>query len=161
MVLKETLDQLAVDGYLVYVNNSPVFTSKLYQELGVTDLQSPVLEPLNKPRKRVRGSAEAREIWHKFVKDAELPWRVTSTTGSSYTVCQFSVAAVDKLISILEDPNVDPVLFTQSVKHYYATVTYKTTFQKYLMNEIWKFEYDQFKNSKKAGTINRSHGFED
>ncbi len=152
MSLKETLDWLATNGYLVYVNNSPILTAKLYQELGIINLQSGPTETVEAPKKKKKDDpGKSREIWDKFVEDSKIPWRVT-TNGQTYTVCSFSVAAVNKLISILDDPEVDNEIFIKSVQNYYNSVTFAKTIKNYLIDDVWKFEYNQFKKNGKGST---------
>lgn len=165
MTLKESLDFLSNEGYLVYINRSPVLTSKLFQELGVLDVQSSAVEAIITPT-IVTGHKgltlqEKKEFWHRFVQEADLPWRVPVATGGTYTVTQFHIVAVNKLLEITQRPGTDYKLLVESVKNYYKTVTYKTTFQKYLLSDMWKFEYDKFVESGAKGAFDGSSRFED
>jgi GTP-sensing pleiotropic transcriptional regulator CodY len=100
---------------------------------------------------------EKKEIWNKFIADTKIPHRVTTSTGT-YTVRQFSLPAANCLLKIVKDPAIDYNRLVKSTNNYYNTVTYKILLSKYLLNGVWKDEYEHYKESIETSGGNR---FED
>ncbi len=162
--IQQRLDQLASEGYLLYVNGSPVFTSKLYQELGVTQVQSEPIVAVSAPTMSsgTRGltGPEKKALWAKFVTEAKVPWRITNG-ASRYTVRAFAADACNTLIRILNDPAIDHQIFYDSVAHYYSSLDYPVTLSKYFVLGIWEDEYAEYKQRKLAVRKPGENKFED
>lgn len=143
MNIKKTIKELIDNGYVVLSNNELIFTSKITLELNGISVQK------EKPKaKSVISTDQNKEIWNKFIVDANIPHRVKSPTGDVYTVRQYNLAAVKKLISILKTPNISYERLVKSTNNYYNTVTYKNTLSNYLLKEIWEGEYQHFNPNK-------------
>lgn len=164
MELQARLDQLAAEGYLLYVNGSPVFTQRLYQELGITQVQSEPVVAVTAPTvsSGTRGltGPEKKALWAEFVTKAKVPWRVTNG-GSRYTVRAFAADAANHLIRILNDPEIDHQIFYDSVTHYYNSLDYPVTLSKYFVLGIWEDEYNEFKKRKSVTVKAGENKFED
>jgi len=159
MALEEVVKWLLDNGYGIMVYNDFVITKKLNDDLkgGVqTDIDFESLPATT----TVKYTIDKKEIWNKFIRDAEIPHRVNTPTGS-YTVRQYNLPAVKKLISILSDPTVNYDRLVASTKHYYKTVTYKIILSRYLINDVWKDEYDHYKESSNEARIDGSSRWED
>lgn len=164
MNLIENVKWLLDNDYLIVVDSTPVLTAKFYKELKYTmpkdqaPLEVPEILETPVPVK----SVPKKEVWNKFIEDAEIPWRVTAKDGGTYTVRQYNIPAANKLIKIIQDPNVDYDKLVASTKNYYKTVSYKLLLSKYLLNEVWSSEYKEWeKRGNKVRSSPGENSFED
>jgi len=144
--LREAVQWLLDNGYGVMVSGQFVPTQKLNNELGGGD---EIVIPLRVAT--ISNPSDRKELWNKFIADAEIPHRVTSPNGTGqYTVRQYSEVAVKALVKIVNDPSINYERLVASTKHYYKTVSYKQILSNYLVNGTWKHEYDEYKPENKA-----------
>lgn len=153
MELKTVIQWLLDNNYGVLINGEFVQTEKLNKELtnrAPTIVVQTAAETVrvSVPPKSIIAIEDKKELWNKFIADAEIPFRVGSTTGGQYTVRMYSKPAVDKLIEILRKPKVDYKILVASTKNYYATVAYKILLSKYLLNDVWQDEYEHYLRGK-------------
>lgn len=155
---QELINYLVSKEFAVIVDGKAILTSKFYEVFpppSTTKIQynlvpaTPVdlVEHYKNPT-----AEEKKQIFNKFVEDAEIPHRVNAPGGGIYTVRHYSPSTVNKLISILRTKDLNYKRFCESTKHYYKTVAYKLTLQRYLCEEVWKGEYDEFEKSKSTIT---------
>lgn len=132
--LRNVVAWLLDQEYGHLINGEFVITNKLNRDLrpgGGVSIITPTLQLTKK------------DTWNRFILDAEIPHRVTSSIGT-YTVRQFNAVAVNKLISILRDSEVDNEKFIASTKNYYKSVTGRTTLSKYLTSDLWRDDYNEW-----------------
>lgn len=146
MNLREAVRWLLDHDYGVMVNGQFHPTQKLHGELGV---ETPlIMMPIRRAEPAystpVSHLTDRKEIWNQFIEDACIPHRVKSPNGGIYTVRQYSLSAVNALVKIISDPNIDYTRFVESTKHYYKTVDYKRILGNYLTDGTWKGEYDEY-----------------
>lgn len=157
---KEVVQYLLKEAYIVLINGSPAFTKRFNIELSELTGNLTVGKEVVEISKNSTISTSSlclavttekkKEIWHKFVQDAEIPWRVKSTDGGTYTVSQYGASAANKLLAIINNTNVNYDTLVQSTKNYYKTVTYKHLLSKYLLNDLWFQEYTQWEKSNNS-----------
>jgi len=158
MALKEVIQWMLDNGYGLLVNNQFVITNKVNEELfGKSVIQTSV-EVVKTSTELVKTSTELvkyklteqekKDIWNKFITDTKIPHRVETGNGS-YTVRQYNQPAANALVKIIKDPQIDYNKLVKSTNHYYTTVTYKILLSKYLLNGVWKDEYDNYKENSK------------
>lgn len=156
MRLKEAIEYLLQNSFLVKVGDELIFTKKCYQELKITtkvETALAIATPMEQDKNQVNRliySDNKKELWNQFIEATEIPHRVNTGTGN-YTVRQYSKSAVDKLIKIISQPGVDYQILVDSTKNYYKTVTYKILLSRYLLEDAWIDEYTEF-NKKRLGT---------
>jgi hypothetical protein len=159
MILKEVIQWMLSNGYGLLVNNQFVITSKVNQELFNTPVIQSSVEVVKTSTELVKTSTELvkykvteqekKDIWNKFIADTKIPHRVDTGTGS-YTVRQYNLPAANVLVKLVKDPQINYEKLVKSTNHYYTTVTYKILLSKYLLNGVWKDEYDNYKENSKA-----------
>lgn len=154
---KELIDFLIAREYAVVLQGKPILTKK-FKDLFTLD--TPVTVDKSPPPLVVQTTDKRKEIWTKFVADAKIPWRVKNPEGQTYTVNQFGLAGVNKLIAIINS-GVDYERLCKSTAHYYVTISYKTTLQNYLIKDIWKGEYDNYKIGQKQQSNDGSSPWEE
>ncbi len=170
MDLKQVVQWLLDNKYGLVVNNQFVLTQKLNQELfdrpitnevatvQVNQMPEVVVVATTVP---VSSPDNKKTIWNEFIERCAIPHRVKATDGGVYTVRQFSPSAVNKLIQIIKDPLIEYDRLVESTKHYYATVSYKALLSNYLLKDIWRGEYDNFKPGNISNTGDGSSRWED
>ncbi len=157
--VKKCAQWLLDNGYAAMIDRVFVLTQKFFTELSITNGQTTttVVKPYT-PEVRVLDNK--KDVWNQFCTDAEIPHRVTAPGGGSYTVRQYSLANANRLIKIISDPTIDYKTLVESTKNYYKTVTYKTMLSNYFEKEVWRGEYDSWKNGT-TKTYDGSSSFED
>jgi len=166
---RELIDYLCSREFAVIVEGKAVLTNKFYEifpppnttiikynEITPNQVLTQAVHNYNNPT-----AEEKKQIWTKFINDSELPYRVTAPGGGTYTIRQYSPAAVNKLLSILRNKDLDYKRFTESTKHYYKTVAYKLTLQRYLCEEVWSDEYLNFGKKSVGTSTDGSNRWED
>lgn len=156
MELIEKVKWLLENDYLVVIDSTPILTAKFYDELKYV----PPKEEIKVVKKINTTKDNKKDIWNKFIEDAEVPWRVKATDGGIYTVRQYNLPAVNKLIKILNDPEIDNEILVLSTKSYYKTVSYKLLLSKYLLNDVWLSEYKEWGKAKESSSSGENR-FED
>lgn len=160
MTLKKNIQWLIDNGYCVLVNKTIVFTSKVNQELKGSGISAAIEEPPT-PKEEIKGlSDDPKQVWAKFIEDAEIPHRVIAPDGGRYTVRQYSPANAKKLVAIINNARVDYIKLVESTKNYYKTVTYKALLSNYLEKDLWVHEYNEWKGKAKV-TGKGENPFED
>lgn len=138
--LKSALKYLLNNGYITVINGSVFITSKLNSEIA-KDL-------IKKTEALVTEVVTNKDIWDKFMIDAAIPHKATATDGKQYTIRQFSLQSLQKLISAIKQVDSYQIL-TEATKLYYRSNAYKLTFKNYLDREVWKNEYERLQEALK------------
>lgn len=162
MYIAEAIKYLLDNDYAILVNNQFVLTQKFKhvlesegyvaagQTIDLAGTQTTLIQVDTPPK--IAKTDDKKELWNKFIKDTEIPWRVKASDGGEYTVRQFSASAVNKLISILSDPKIDYKTLVEATKSYYKTVSYKVLLSNYLIKGFWEEEYNHYLSKKGAMT---------
>jgi len=161
--LKNVLQWMIDNEYGVLIGKEFVLTNKVNTELNGLRPSTAVIaihRPVTAVTKVINPTSK-KDIWNKFIADADIPHRVKSTTGGTYTVRQFGAAAVNELIKIISDPSIDYHAFVESTKHYYKTVTFKALLSNYLLKQIWRGEYDEWIKGNRNVVTSGENRFED
>lgn len=147
---RTSVKYLLDNGYITVANGSVFITSKFNREVA-KDLTERV--DLEETEQLVTN----KDVWDKFMKDANVPHKATATDGKQYTIRQFSPQTLKKLISIIKE--VDSYsLLAEATKLYYRSNAYKLTFKNYLEREVWKNEYERLqKASENPKDLERLH----
>lgn len=135
-----------IKGEWVLTNN---YTRALYNEENRDE--EPTLEDsiLNKTETKVKPVVSIltrKEIFETFKKDAEVPWRVTTESGTTYTVSSISKEALNVLCKVIE--RVDYERLCQSTKAYYKSNIAKKGLTNYFLHGEWEGIYENYKNIK-------------
>lgn len=153
---RELLQFLIDREYAIVVGDKAVLTKKfkdLFPEPVVSTLQ--LVATVDK-------EAGKKELWNKFIADAEIPHRVKSNRGESYTVRQYSLPAINKLVKVINTPGIEYDMLVKSTKQYYKTVTFKQLLSNYLIDDTWLHEYEEFKKGNvEQNTGSGGNRFED
>ena len=174
MALKEVIQWMLDNGYGLLVNNQFVITHKVNEELFTKPVTQSVelVKTTNEvvktstelvkrvEKKKIVTEDEKKKVWNQFIADSKIPHRVNSGTGV-YTVRQYNLPAANVLWKIVNDPTIDYQRLIDSTNNYYKTVTYKRLLTNYLLNEIWKDEYDNYNKSTVKKSNDGSSIFED
>lgn len=153
MDLRSALGYLLDNEYLVLIENQLIITKKLTDSLNLPDRRREVVEdsavtvapPVTATKVTKKVSKDLKQVWDQFIIDAEIPWRVTTPSGEKYTVRQYGPSAAQKLLQIINTEGVDYDTLTASTKYYYKNTTYKAILSNYLLKDLWKEEYNEFK----------------
>lgn len=157
MEIKRVTAWLLEKGYMIMVSGEPVLTSKLYKELGIN---KEIKEP-TKIQIAAKYVNDPKEVWNRFIKDAEVPHRVKAPDGATYTVRQYSQANALRLLRIIQKPEIDYNRLVQSTKNYYQTVTYKALLSNYIEKGLWEHEYDAWNPNQAPPKTSGENPFED
>lgn len=145
MILKDVVQWLLSESYVVTVNGELVFTKKCLDDLGTPSVTK--VEDSEAPKQlQARPKVDLKDIWNKFITDAEVPHRVRASDGGIYTVRQFSKGVAARLVAIIN--KVDYKILVESTKNYYRTVSYKQLLSNYIEKDLWKYEYDEWLKNK-------------
>lgn len=159
---KQLVEGLLQDGYLILVGGKPVLTAKFEKELGYKSQEvamTPIQKEIVKSENVMNSGDVMKKItdpklaWNTFILDAEIPHRVKSTDGSTYTIRQYSQSIARKLLKIIQDPKVDYWKLVESTKNYYKTTSYKALLSNYISKDIWMNEYSEWKGTGKTVTL--------
>jgi hypothetical protein len=154
---KDHLQYLLDNKYVVIMDNKPVVTTNF--EEAVAKLLDTTPE---KPRKaQTVDGLTLKDLWNKFIIDAQIPHRVRNPQGQQYTIRHYTDAASKKLRQIVSDKSIDYNRLIAATKHYYAVTTYKKTLQNYLLGDIWLDEYKEYKVDAIIPTNDGSFSLED
>src|SRR5690606_2334782 len=162
MTTKEAIDYLIDNGYLAWINNELTILNKLRREL----LQAEDINAVAPNRVVGEGGyiphpdlSDKKAVWYKFIEDAEVPHRLYTNDGKSFTVRQYSPNIADQLIKIIK--SCDYSKLVESTKKYYKRNGYRVVISNYFAKEIWKGEYDSFGQvEKKPIRVDGSNPFE-
>lgn len=154
MEIKEITKWLLDNGYLVLVNSRPILTAKFERELGYqsTPQELTPVQISNELTKPTTYTNDPKIIWNAFITDADIPHRVKSTDGTSYTVRQYGALVAKKLMKIIEDPRIDYKRLTESTRNYYKTTSYKLLLSNYIVKDIWYHEYQNWGTKQQVHT---------
>jgi hypothetical protein len=138
---KDHLQYLLDNKYVVVMGGKPVVT---------TNFEEAVAKLLDKTPEKSKKSETVdgltlKDLWNKFIWDAQVPHRVTNPQGQKYTIRHYTEVAAKKLRSIVSDKTIEYPRLVAATKHYYAVTTYKKTLQNYLIGDIWSDEYKEYK----------------
>lgn len=152
MTKEEVIEELIAQDLIVLMSGQFIFTKKyhLLTNQGLALIKTDSVAVLDKPHPALSSADNKKDIWNQFIADTEIPHRVNTGSGT-YTVRQFSKSAVNKLIQIMSDPSVDYKTLVDSTKHYYKTVTYKILLSRYLLEDVWQDEYNEYVKKKLPG----------
>jgi hypothetical protein len=142
------VDFLLKNGYLAQVNGEITLTGKFKRTFN--PLESAKAAEVFKESPPI---FTQKDIWEKFVKDAEIPHRVSNQKGQSYTVRQYSNALANRLAKIIADPDIDYKTLVQSTKNYYRSNAFKFTLHNYFEKEVWKIEYDNYEQEHRNNSV--------
>lgn len=161
MTFKEIVEWLLNNQYMMLVGGKPILTPKFEREVGYTGPSTvgELIEERHPQREIARGSplvgiTDPKKVWNIFIIDAEIPHRVKSTDGSTYTVRQYGASVAKKLLKIIHDPKINYQRLVESTKNYYKVTTYKQLLSNYISKDIWWQEYQEWSNQTKKDNTN-------
>jgi hypothetical protein len=138
---KDHLQYLLDNKYVVIMANKPVITTNFEEEVGRLLDKTP-----EKPKKaQTVDGLTLKDLWNKFIVDANVPHRVKNPQGQQYTIRHYTDGAAKKLRQIVSDNSIEYNRLVAATKHYYTVTTYKKTLQNYLLGDIWADEYKEYK----------------
>lgn len=149
ITFRSAVDYLQSNGYLTIVNGQVFITSKFQREVSTVPTEKLVM-------KEKEVVLTKKDIWDKFMRDADIPHKATASDGRSYTIRQFSPAIQDTLIKVIKEVDSYEIL-TQATKLYYRSNSFKLTFKNYLEREVWRGEYDRLDRAAKDPRTLQAH----
>lgn len=161
MKFAELLNYLLEHKYLVVLKGQPHITTKFVQEFQEEELPKPNKEVKVVLPTKAYTEEQKKTIWRSFVAAAGIPHRVPSANGT-YTVNQFKLEAANCLIRMIRDLTQDDYkALIEATKSYYFTVSYPMTLGRYLLEDQWVMEVEQFKKNKLKPKVTGGNPFED
>lgn len=142
------VDFLLKNGYLAQINGEVTLTGKFKRTFNPLESAKATEVFTESP-----SIFTPKDVWEKFVKDADIPHRVSNQNGQSYTVRQYSNALANRLAKIIADPGVDYKTLVQSTKQYYKSNAFKFTLHNYVEKEVWKIEYENYEKLVKTNQV--------
>jgi hypothetical protein len=157
MIVKDTAKWLLDNAYMILVHGRPILTAKFEKELGYNresqeeQVPEESIVPVSSPNNSgdaMKRITDPKDVWNAFIHDAEIPHRVKSTDGSTYTVRQYGASVARKLQKIIQDPKIDYWRLVESTKNYYRVTSYKALLSNYIGKDIWLNEYQEWNKDK-------------
>lgn len=145
MEFKDCLQYLLDNKHVVILGNKPIVTTSFEEEVLKILINTPT------QKEQTIDGLTLKELWNKFIVDAAIQHRVTSPQGGTYTIRHYTDGAAKKLKSIVLDKTIDYKKLVVATKHYYRVTSYKKTLQNYLLQDIWKGEYDTYTEGALVG----------
>lgn len=147
---------------MMLVDGRPILTAKFEKEVGYTregnstTTVEVVSEPITSPTdsgEAMKRVTDLKLLWNTFITDSEIPHRVKTTDGGSYTIRQYGAAVARKLQKIIQDPKIDYWRLVEATKHYYKVTSYKHLLSNYISKDIWFHEYNNWSVSKQQDQV--------
>lgn len=158
--LTDSINYLQDNGYILPLNGELTWTNKFKREyvpIASTSLQLVTQERSMQEQERV---LSVEDVYRQFIKDAEVPYRVTTNTGGTYTVNAVSANAVREFTKIIraKDREGNPIynysILVFSTKLYYTNPTqYKEKLTNYFIKGSWESQYNEFKEKLERGEV--------
>jgi hypothetical protein len=148
MTLKEAMDFLVLNEYVVFHKKKPVFTQKYHDE-AVTGLQAAIKSATALPS-TITLAPDAYKI---LLLECKIPERGYDASGRPYALNKYSKDAEAAFIKAVES-GYDPRIIALSLKMYYSSsVAYKKTVTNYMVSGEWQSDYDTIVRKSKDGTL--------
>lgn len=155
MTEKEAIELLIEKGYIIPIKGKYSLTGEFHRNyIPVSTELAVVSKEITVNSKAVVKSeniATVKDLLKKFVKDADIPYRIKTDNGS-YTVSAVSAEGVKAFGNILK-AGFDYQILVYSTKLYYKRNSYRKTLTNYLTKGDWEVEYQEFKNKLSQGEI--------
>lgn len=136
MEIETVVAELISNKYAAWIGGKLVFTNGFYRDVLVPPVD-PFLEHKDAP-------ATLKAQYIKYMEDAEIPFRVTTKDGSSYTVRAFSMSGMKAFQSCLREISYEDLV--RCTKYYYKqTELMRMKIANYLEEEIWRGAFDELK----------------
>lgn len=136
MEIESVIEDLLKSKYAVWVSGKLVFTNGFYRDVNV-----PPADPMQE-HKATPESLKSQYI--KYMEDSEIPFRVTTKDGSSYTVRAFSASGMKAFQTALREISYEDLV--RCTKYYYKqTELMRMKIANYLEEEIWRGAFAELK----------------
>lgn len=159
---KEAIEVLIEKGYIIPIKGKYQLTGEFHRnyipvstELAVVSREMTVN---SKAIVKSENIATVKDLLKKFVKDADIPYRIKTDSGS-YTVSAISAEGVKAFGNILKAVDSEGnrlynyEVLVYSTKLYYKRDSYRKTLTNYLVKGDFEVEYEEFKSKMSQGEI--------
>lgn len=158
--LTDSINYLQDNGYILPINGELTWTNKFKREyvpIASTSLQLVTPSTSVQEQERV---LSVGDVYRQFIKDAEVPYRITTNNGGTYTANAVSANAVREFTRIIKaiDREGRPIynysILVYSTKLYYANPTqFKEKLTNYFIKGTWESQYNEFKEKLERGEV--------
>ena len=150
----ELIGRLVLEGLVARDGTDFIFTNK-YKRL-LTGQQKPLEKEPEK--KAVTELLSPDELLKKFIKDAEIPYRVPSpgNPNRQYTITARSKEAVKKFYDIMLNKRLNYENMVAGTKHYYKFTSYKKTLSNFILEgllDVCTEAYEEALSNKDSGIL--------
>lgn len=165
--LSEVMHYLSAEGYVVRTKQDYfVFTNKFYSDFVGADvglvpsvrpivMKSHTTSVLVLPKKLDKATVSGAYL--SFIEQCNVPRRIISPKGDSYSANQFSekgAKAFGKILQRSQTGEIDVELLTRTVQLYYkSSQAYKLKIGNYIGDGAWETDYNELVERLGKGTI--------
>lgn len=135
--LKEAIDWLIENHYLVSLNNQLFVTSRVYRDLELDLKVVPTDLKILAKQKRYK-----EEDFKTFITEVAVPAFVTTNSGGRYRCNSYSSSAAKEFVKILQS-GISYEILVQAGKRYYKGNSMPKTIGNFILEELWRTPYDE------------------
>lgn len=153
---KEAIEVLIEKGYIIPIKGKYQLTGEFHRnyipvstELAVVSREMTVN---SKAIVKSENIATVKELLKKFRDDADIPFRIKSSSGQTYTVSAISNDACKAFSQILKS-GIDYQILVYATKLYYKRDSFRKILTNYLKDGDWEVEYHEFKSKLGQGQV--------
>lgn len=148
MDLNEVTQWLKDNKYLLDFGGKLYVTSKWIRDSRKENLPVPAAVAVTKESVKESG----KERFKRFIKEAEVPYRLSDGQGKQYTANAYNSEA-DRVFSKALKEGKNWQVLVLSTKLYYKSNAYKQAIGNYFIKGTWESEYDEFVKKMATGKI--------
>lgn len=156
MTLVEIHEFLRQNGYVQEIGSKLVLTGKYSRDLVTPPVSSTVPAVQVKPE-AVNSTApealNAKDMFKKFIKLAEVPTKIYRNDGSFYWADRYSVPADRAFAKIIKKGEVNMAALILCTKLYYKSNGSRETISNYFTRGTWESCYEEFMTQHGKGTL--------
>lgn len=149
MTLKDAMEFLVTEQYVVFHRKKPIFTQKYHDE-AITGLQVAVKPKDTQEVVHVQLEPDA---YKRLLLEAKIPERGYDAQGRPYALNKYSKDGEAAFIKAVAE-GYDPRIIALAIKMYYSSsVSFKKTVTNYMASGEWQSDYDTILRKSKDGTL--------
>lgn len=169
-ITQEQLFNALIDNkYVVYKDGQIIVTNDFYRDFGDPsrfqlrkEIEKAATQPVQEnflpaPQNGITLPLEIEtlpeSVLTKFISDAKIPKKATTKNGV-YALNKYNVKAEKELIKILKDNKINYKVLVMSTTLYYKSGVMPKTIANYILEGIWRDEYNDFAEALKQGNEN-------
>jgi hypothetical protein len=148
MDLKQCINFLLKEGYLLLAEGKFIITNSVYKEIDIKALGKVSTLPSTEIM------MSNKDLYKHFIEKSQVPYRLPLGNGGYYTVSAYSKNGEKYFLKALKEKRVTFELLSAATRLYYTQNTSnKVTITNFFVQGIWESEYDMFVEKMKRGEI--------